>query len=82
MTCLDAAQEQILQLDSQVQAQKLLQNENQEAWSLIQGVYNQQLKCKTCHSFNVEILSPILFQCAEPTVSNPLSGSLPIETLW
>ncbi|XP_056622299.1 protein LEKR1 isoform X2 [Triplophysa dalaica] len=38
MTCLDAAQEQILHLDSQVQAQKLLQNENQEAWSLIQGL--------------------------------------------
>ncbi|KAI7802781.1 putative leucine-rich, partial [Triplophysa rosa] len=37
-TCLDAAQEQILQLDSQVQTQKLLQNENQEAWSLIQGL--------------------------------------------
>ncbi|KAA0714842.1 hypothetical protein E1301_Tti016074 [Triplophysa tibetana] len=38
MTCLDAAQEQILQLDSQVRTQKLLQSENQEAWSLIQGL--------------------------------------------
>ncbi|XP_073710040.1 uncharacterized protein [Misgurnus anguillicaudatus] len=37
--CLNAAREQILQLESQVQIQKLLQNQNQEAHSLIQGVY-------------------------------------------
>lgn len=51
-TCLDAAQEQILKLENQVQIQKLLQNENQEAQALIQGVY-QQLKCEMSF-FNVE----------------------------
>ncbi|XP_052438659.1 protein LEKR1 isoform X1 [Carassius gibelio] len=37
-SCLDAAKEQILQLDNQVETQKLLQNQNQEAQVLIQGL--------------------------------------------
>uniref|UniRef100_A0A8C1TPK5 Leucine-, glutamate- and lysine-rich protein 1 n=2 Tax=Cyprinus carpio TaxID=7962 RepID=A0A8C1TPK5_CYPCA len=37
-SCLDAAEEQILQLENQVQTQKLLQNQNQEAQILIQDL--------------------------------------------
>ncbi|XP_058608323.1 protein LEKR1 isoform X1 [Onychostoma macrolepis] len=37
-SCLDAAKEQILQLENQVQTQKLLKNQNQEAQLLIQGL--------------------------------------------
>ncbi|XP_016109796.1 leucine-, glutamate- and lysine-rich protein 1 [Sinocyclocheilus grahami] len=40
-SCLDAAKEQILQLDNQVQTQKLLQNQNQEAQFLIQGLMEE-----------------------------------------
>ncbi len=58
--CLDAAKEQILHLENQVQTQKLLQNQNQEAQFLIQGVYTHSLKVKcvicsisgTMQSFN------------------------------
>ncbi|XP_067246714.1 trichohyalin isoform X4 [Chanodichthys erythropterus] len=38
---LDAAREQMLQLENQVQSQKLLQNQNQEAQSLIQGLRDE-----------------------------------------
>ncbi len=55
-SCLDAAKEQILQLENQVQTQKLLQNQNQEAQFVIQGVYTLSLKVK-CVIVNVSINS-------------------------
>ncbi|XP_051513037.1 protein LEKR1 [Myxocyprinus asiaticus] len=44
--CLDATREQMLQLKNQVQTQKLLQNQNQEAHSLIQGLKEEMKTLK------------------------------------